>query len=246
MDAHPSFALRALGQAADLDLDFADTDRPALVTALLARCSVAADAAFWWSQAVGRRTRGLLELLALTERRETLALSATCAMPACAQTFEFELPLHGLPDADDDGGVVTLQLAPGRRVRLRRPLGSDLRRWRAARPATRAEAVGAMLASLLVEGDLDERDEAAVAAAIAEHDPLVDFSVACACPGCGATADVEIDLEYIALRRLARAQRALLREVHALASRYGWTEAEVLAVPAARRAHYLALIEDEA
>lgn len=243
MDDRYACALRALGQAEDLDLDFTARNRPALVTDLLARCSRSADAGYWWNQAVGRRTRGLLELLALTEGRERLGLTATCVQPACAELFEFELPLRGLPEADSS--FVALQLGE-RRVRLRLPLGSDLRDWHAAGPATRAQALDLMFASLLVEGELAAGDEATVAAAVAAHDPLVDFSVSCHCPGCGEPAEVAVDLEGLALRRLARAQRALLQEVHLLASQYGWTEAEVLAVPPARRAQYRALIEEQA
>lgn len=244
MDATSSRALRALGQPADLDLDFATADRPALVTALLARASGMADAAFWWSQPVSRRTQALLDVLAATEHRSSVGLTAVCGAAGCAQTFEFELPLQGLPCADTDDGTVTVQLGPQRHARLRLPCGDDLRRWHAAQPATRAEAVRTLCASLLLEGELDDGDETAVGMAIAARDPLVDFSVACACPACGAPAEVAIDLEGLALRRLGRAQRELLRDIHVLASQYGWREAEVLALPAARRAQYRALIEE--
>ena len=36
---------------------------------------------------------------------------------------------------------------------------------------------------------------------------------------------------------------ALLHEVHRLASAYGWSEAQILALSPARRAQYLALVE---
>jgi hypothetical protein len=41
-------------------------------------------------------------------------------------------------------------------------------------------------------------------------------------------------------------QQVLLREVHEFARHYGWTEAETLAVPRARRAAYLQLLEGSA
>jgi hypothetical protein len=74
----------------------------------------------------------------------------------------------------------------------------------------------------------------------------VAFSVSCTCPSCNAQYDAPIDLESVVLQRLAVRQQSLLREVHLLASCYGWTEHEVLAVPAQRRARYLALIEGDA
>jgi hypothetical protein len=76
-------------------------------------------------------------------------------------------------------------------------------------------------------------------------DPLVDFSVASTCPACGATAELPVDLEELALSRFAVRQRALLQEVHVLASRYGWSEDDILALPPARRARYVRMIEDE-
>ena len=56
--------MRPFGHAADLDVDFGQSDRPGLVTTLLANCSDRADAAFWWSQPVGVRTSMLLRLVA--------------------------------------------------------------------------------------------------------------------------------------------------------------------------------------
>jgi hypothetical protein len=133
-----------------------------------------------------------------------------------------------------------------RSLTMRRPTGDDLRRWRDARPASPAQARRVMLDSLVLAGEVEPEDEAAVSASIAALDPLVDFTVACRCPACGASNEVAVDLETLALTRLLARQRALLQEVHRFASHYGWTESEVLAVPPTRRARYLALIEGQA
>ena len=76
-------------------------------------------------------------------------------------------------------------------------------------------------------------------------DPLVRAAVEAACPDCGRTSEHEMDLAGFVLARLARAQDALLETVHLLASRYHWSEAEILALPAWRRARYVALLERE-
>lgn len=246
MDLVPSnAAMRPFGNAADLDLNFSQADRPALVTAVLAQCDEERDAAFWWMQAVGERTAALLRLVALTEQRDAISLCARCSSRACAEPFEFELPLQSLPGGGTDPGPLLIQLDDGRALTMRRPTGEDLRRWRDAQPGSRAEALRLMLDSLLLNGQAGPEDEATMSASIAAMDPLVDFTVSCQCPACGARNEVAIDLETLALSSLANRQRALLQEVHHLASHYGWTESEVLAVPAARRARYLALIEDE-
>jgi hypothetical protein len=102
-----------------------------------------------------------------------------------------------------------------------------------------------MLESLVVVGDVALADEALVSAALAAADPLVDFTVSCACPACDAPNEVVVDLERLALSRLAAQQTQLLHDVHRLASRYGWTESDVLAMPPARRTRYLSFIDNE-
>jgi hypothetical protein len=52
---------------------------------------------------------------------------------------------------------------------------------------------------------------AALAAELADHDPLVHFTVSCSCPACGEANEIAIDLEGLALGRLARRRRALTR-----------------------------------
>ncbi|MDE3737769.1 hypothetical protein [Metapseudomonas resinovorans] len=234
-------AMRPFGELADLDLDFADRDRPRLVTELLTQCSTGTDAAFWWTQPVGTRSAALLRLAAETCGVYSLPFSARC--PACNEAFEFELQLAPLLATADDDGPIRVGLDPDRQVTLRRPTGDDLRRWRQAQPASPVEARRLMLDSLLLEGQIRPDDEARLSEAVATADPLVALAVACSCPACGADSEVPIDLDHTALARLGARQRALLREVHCLASRYGWSEAQVMALSPARRAQYLALIE---
>jgi hypothetical protein len=244
MSERPS-PLRPFGCAAeDLELDFGCGDRPALVTALLAACATPPDGTHWCRRPVGERIGALLGLLRESDGRDSIALALRCT--ACDAPLEFELPhaaLSGLSAAADPIEVPRAGCEP---LTLRVPTGDDLRAWRERRPATRAQAVQAMLASLRVAGEPRPGDDALAADALAGADPLVAFSAACTCPGCGNTMEQEIDLEGLALMRLASRQRALLCEVHALASRYGWTEHEILALTPARRAKYLALIEDVA
>ncbi len=244
--ASSNAGMRPFGAAVDLDLDFGHADRPGLVTALLAQCGEPRDPAFWWSQPVGARTAALLRLVAVTEARDQIALSARCNAAACDEAFEFELPLRGgLPGGEADAAPIQLRLSDSRALTMRRPTGEDLRRWRTAQPASRVQALRVMLDSLVLAGEVEPDDEAALSASIAALDPLVDFTVACRCPACGTPNEVAVDLETLALARLVARQRALLHEVHRFAMHYGWSESEVLAVPPARRARYLALIEEQ-
>lgn len=233
--------MRPFGHAVDLDVDFGQADRPGLVTTLLANCGDPGDAEFWWSQPLGVRVATLLQLVALTEQRSDVALAARCR---CGESFEFAFPLLSLPGAVSDDGPFQVRL-DGRTLTMRRPTGDDLRRWRDETPASRTDALRMMLDSLVLGGPVAAGDEAAISASMSAMDPLVDFCVSCRCPACGAPNEVAIDLELMALERLAARQTALLSEVHRFASSYGWTESQVLAVPPSRRARYLRLIEEQ-
>ena len=111
-------------------------------------------------------------------------------------------------------------------------------------PTSPAEAETAILASLLVDGTLDPADKPAAAEALQVFDPLSCFELDVSCPTCAVQADIPVDLEAVLLSALARAQTRLIVQVDRLARRYGWSEAEILAVPDWRRRRYLAL-EDQ-
>jgi hypothetical protein len=236
---------RPFGCAEDLDVDFTTKDRPALVTMLLASCGSPRETDFWWSQAVAVRIVALLRLLAATDSIDHLGLLARCRQPECMERFEFELPIAALSDDVPEGDTIQVRLKGERSIVLRRPNGRDLSEWRNLRPQSRRAAIDAMIGSLVVEGHVSPEDEPVLAEALSVQDPLVAFTVSCACPACGSTNEVGVDLEDIVLVRLRRKQRALVRDVHRLASHYGWTEAEVLAIPPHRRTQYLTMIENE-
>jgi len=84
-----------------------------------------------------------------------------------------------------------------------------------------------------------EPPDAEILAALEAAGPGFDTDLAYRCPSCGAANRFWFDpLDWI-----VRQGRGVLLEVHRLARAYGWTEAEILALPRARRQAYLALIE---
>ncbi|MEO7242853.1 MAG: hypothetical protein ABIW85_08045, partial [Variovorax sp.] len=188
-------SMRPFGRAADLDLDFGQSDRPGLVTAVLAQCDAgdtAADA--WWSRSVGARTAALLGLVTVTEDKPQISFTARCTQVGCGGLFGFDLPLQALAaQGMTDDEPVQVELDAARSVRLRRPTGADLRDWHAQRPATRAQAVQTMLNALLLDGRVDAHQyEARLSEAIAALDPLVAFSARCTGPACGAPSEVTV------------------------------------------------------
>lgn len=228
------------GAAQDLELDFESGDRPALVTALLAACMAPPDEQLWWRLPVSERIAALLALLRETEHQGSLNLALRC--DSCEKPFEIDLPHEAFAGLRTRVEDVQLSHAGSEPLVLRVPTGNDLRAWHSQMLADHEQAAAMMVSTLRVAGEIQPGDPERASRALAEADPLVSFSVTCSCPSCGVELEPAIDLEAAALQRLAVRQRALLREVLALASRFGWSEREIFEVPPARRAKYLQLI----
>ena len=78
---------------------------------------------------------------------------------------------------------------------------------------------------------------------MAAADPQADLQLSLACPECQHTWQTPLDIVSYFWSEIQAWATRLLREIHALASAYGWNEAEVLALSSWRRRAYLELIE---
>lgn len=77
--------------------------------------------------------------------------------------------------------------------------------------------------------------------AVAALDPLSVISLSLQCPECQTTFETVFDPVAFLWQEISVLVKRLLAEVDQLARAYGWTEAEILALPAARRRAYLRL-----
>jgi hypothetical protein len=73
-------------------------------------------------------------------------------------------------------------------------------------------------------------------------DPNAELSLSVHCGVCGQHSLAQLDLGVLLWDEIDGHAHALLAEVDTLARAYGWTESEVLALSAARRAAYLAMV----
>lgn len=80
---------------------------------------------------------------------------------------------------------------------------------------------------------------AALEARLAEADPQANVQLALQCPSCKRSWLALFDIVAFFWREIEVWARRVLREVHALASAYGWSEAEILALSPTRRQIYL-------
>ncbi|MEK8172977.1 hypothetical protein NKH77_40185 [Streptomyces sp. M19] len=83
-----------------------------------------------------------------------------------------------------------------------------------------------------------------LAEAAERADPAADLTLNIACPECGAATRAELDVAAYLWTELDAWARDLLLDVHLLATAYGWSEPEVLALSPLRRRYYLELCAD--
>lgn len=183
----------------------------------------------------------------------------TC--PACGEQLEMAfdtqelraaglLPEQNLPDPSTTTPVETVLQLKGYRVSFRLPTSLDLARSVSLPDAgqARRQLLEACLLSAqrgrqvipvseLPAGVLD-----AIVSGMETAAPLANLTVACACPACGHDWEIVLDIVSYFWSEINAWAVRLLYEVHALASAYGWREADILAMSAWRRQRYLELI----
>jgi len=151
----------------------------------------------------------------------------------------------------DLGAVARAPLrAPGERLTttvggvdlpFRLPTTEDLLLLPATDPAAARRALVARCTGLdEIEVSDELADAVETAMELAAPTGAVEFAVSC--PGCTATTAAALDVPALLWAEVERRALALLRDVHTLATVYGWTQADVLALSPTRRAAYLELI----
>lgn len=188
-----------------------------------------------------------LQVLALHRSVSGDALPLRCNCPGCGQDLAFEVDLGALvaalppPPATQQHTLVV----DGRTWGFRLPTPADL----AAADTPAVEDFVARLLALCVDaGDggapLPPRLLPALAERMEALDPAAALSFAVDCPACEQHWDAAFDpARSLWAFVQSRAEQTLL-DVDALARRYGWNEAEVLALSPTRRRAYLQLAEN--
>lgn len=82
----------------------------------------------------------------------------------------------------------------------------------------------------------------AVAAEMGRADPQADVQLSLSCPDCGHGWEMPFDIVSFFWGELHAWAQRVLREVHTLASAYGWREADILSMSPWRREFYMRLV----
>jgi hypothetical protein len=78
---------------------------------------------------------------------------------------------------------------------------------------------------------------------MSEADPLAEILLSLACPVCEAMREQALDLPAFLWAELEALVKRMLHEIHILASCYGWSETEILALSENRRAMYVQMVQ---
>lgn len=195
---------------------------------------------------VGRRSAWLLAVRAWT-LGPTLDAVGRCPAAGCRQPVELAVAVADLLAAVPDDLPAEAEVeAAGWALTVRPPTARDLTRAAAERLPPEEVLRGCVVAARRLTPDApDDPFPAATVAAerAAERlDPLAVVELVMACPACGTGWAEPLDVVEFVWAEFAATARRLVREVHELASAYGWTEGEILALSRTRRRMYRDLI----
>jgi hypothetical protein len=84
---------------------------------------------------------------------------------------------------------------------------------------------------------------AAVEDRVSELDPQADVQLGVSCPACSHRWYATFDILSFLWSELGEWAVRTLRDVHQLATAYGWSERDILALSPIRRRHYLEMVE---
>lgn len=195
---------------------------------------------------IGQRDRRLLML-----RQDLFGPDIQCVTecPRCGEAIELAFRTDEVCVPHGEPGRSYHAAAAGYDVWFRLPDSTDLlaleqqpsaqaERHLVARCALRAQTDG---------GDFDVAElpptvMSAVSQKMSEADPQAEIVLDVSCPACSRVSPAPFDIVSHLWLEIDAWARRLLRDVHALAMAYGWSETAILQMSATRRRAYLELI----
>jgi hypothetical protein len=211
---------------------------------MLAEAEPGADRAALFDLPIGELDDRLLLVRELTFGRR---MEAVTSCPQCAERVELPLSTTGLGRHPSRPATPSLQ--EGAELRVRPLTSRDLAI--AARCASAQEAGRVLAARCLATGDDqplvpapipdDRLDE--IERLLEQVDPMAARVLEVTCPNCQARWECDLDVADFLWTEIEAAALRLLRDVHTLASAYGWHERDILAMTPFRRRAYLELAQ---
>jgi hypothetical protein len=165
--------------------------------------------------------------------------------PECNTELQFEMHTTDILKhsySDIDNGQFTLQLSSEKELTLRLPNSYDLAQA-INNPA--ANPVHLIIDACVADPNpqITEDDVQEISDAIEQRDPYVNITLDFSCSTCGFHWQSILDILEFLWSEVVVTAKQLLNEVHLIASHYGWSEQEILALRTTRRKHYIDLIQ---
>jgi hypothetical protein len=181
---------------------------------------------------IGQRDERLLELQEVMFGSEVTGVTPC---PKCGETTELNFNCSDIhPAAGPEPPIELTAQSNDREVRFRLPTSADL---------LVAHSAQELLKRCLLSGVGRTEDLLpAVSEKMLSADPMAEIQFALNCANCEHKWEAPFDIVTFLWREISAAARRLLREVHTLASAYGWTEPEILALSPGRRRAYLEMV----
>jgi len=189
---------------------------------------------------LGERDRTLFEM-----RRRFFgdAIKGSAPCPFCGERLE--IVFNGrdvLSDVDIERPLqMALQISEERAVVMRVPTMWDLE---VAASAGDEQSVLSTILHRCVEGSEVLSDDVveAVGEQVQRLDPDSQVMLAMLCPSCEKTVEHLFDIAGFLWEEIEGEALRILRDVHRLASGYGWRESDILALSSVRRRAYLEML----
>ncbi|MGH9429914.1 MAG: phage baseplate protein [Terriglobia bacterium] len=197
---------------------------------------------------IGRRDAGLLTLREWTFGPQ-LASLATC--PHCGQQLELTFNVEDIrvtPAAEP--AAESMMTVAGYELQFRPPNSMDIAAAvdGSGTGRERRTLFERCLMAARWQGEPATPDELppevvdAMVDGMAAMDPQADIELSILCPSCGQRWHAVFDIVSFFWSEIDAWARRILREVHVLASAYGWGEREILALSPWRRQLYLEMV----
>ena len=168
----------------------------------------------------------------------------TSECPQCGERVEFSLDPRTLADTGELAEPTREIEVNGTCLRFRLPTSRDLAE--AVTAPDQSRGVRRLIERCVIEPRLPEElsDDLveALSGAIEKADPQAEITVSLGCPNCGKHWELLFDIAHFFWNEVATHAQRLVSEIDALAQAYGWTEREILNLPAQRRRTYLEML----
>jgi len=168
----------------------------------------------------------------------------TSECPQCGERVEFSLDTRTLADAGEFAEPAREIEVNGTCLRFRLPTSRDLAE--AVTAPDQSCGIRRLIEQCVVEPrppeELSGEVVEALSHAMAKADPQAEIIISLGCPNCGKDWELLFDVAHFFWNEIAAQAERLVCEIDTLARVYGWTEHEILSLPARRRRTYLEIL----